>query len=194
MTNQEAIAVVRKNPIGFGCGALSLVLAVAMYLRVEEIPGAEAELSLRTADRDRVSLNIKYSVQLKEQSEAMGQSAKEVEARLIRPGQLGTNTQYFFKLEKDTGVKIIDLRQANTLATAAAANAQVAARTPRIAYVPVQFAVSVQGTLPQILEFLRQLENGAHYCRVLTASFSGNATTRSPLLTLGLSLELLGQS
>ena len=49
MTNEEAIALVKKNPISVGCGALSLVLAVALYLRAEEIPGAEAELALRSA-------------------------------------------------------------------------------------------------------------------------------------------------
>lgn len=193
MTNQEAIAAIKKNPISFGCGALSLVLAVALYLRDEEIPGAEAELALRSADRDRIKLNLKYSAQLTEQLEALTTSVKEIESRLIRPSQLGANTQYFYKLEKDTGVKIVDLRQANTPTAASNPGGPVAARAQKVVFVPVQFSVSVQGTMPQILGFLRQLENGSHYCRVLTASFSGNAASRGPVLTLGLSLELLGQ-
>ena len=186
MTNQELVALLKKHPISFGCGALSLAFAVALYLRVDEIPGAEAELGLKSADGDRIALNIQYSTQLREHTDAMASFTKEVENRLVRPTQLGTNTQYFYKLEGKTGVKIVDLRQ--TAATAAPA------KGAKNAYVAVPFTVSVQGSLPQILDFLRQLENGAHYCRVLTASFSGTASNRNSPLTLGLSLELLGKS
>jgi hypothetical protein len=193
MTNQEAIAAVKRNPISFGCGALALVLAVTQYLRIEEIPGAEAELSLRTADRDRVSLNIKYSAQLAEQEAAMTAALKTIEGRLIRPGELGINTQYFYELETATGVKMLDLRQSNPAAATTAPGGAVAARAAKITYVPVGFTVSVQGTLPQLLDFLRQLENGAHYCRILTASFGGSAAARKTVLSLSLSLEVLGQ-
>ncbi len=186
MTNQDLVALIKKHPISFGCGALSLAFAVALYLRVDEIPGAEAELGLKSADGDRIALNIQYSTQLREHTDAMAAAIKDVESHLVRPTQLGTNTQYFYKLEGETGVKIIDLRQ--TAATAAPA------KGAKNAYVAVPFSVSVQGSLPQILDFLRQLENGAHYCRVLTASFSGAASNRNAPLTLGLSLELLGKS
>ncbi len=186
MTNQELVALIKKHPISVGCGALSLAFAVALYLRVDEIPGAEAELGLKAADGDRIALNIKYSTQLREHADAMAAAIKDVENRIVRPTQLGTNTQYFYKLEGETGVKIVDLRQ--TAATAAPA------KGAKNAYVAVPFSVSVQGSLPQILDFLRQLENGAHYCRVLTASFTGAASNRNSPLTLGLSLELLGKS
>ncbi|MEO6246089.1 MAG: hypothetical protein ABIQ12_11715 [Opitutaceae bacterium] len=186
MTNPELVALIKKHPISFGCGALSLVLAIALYLRVDEIPGAEAELGLKSADGDRIALNIQYSTQMREHADAMSAAVNGVEDRLVRPTQLGSNTQYFYKLESETGVKIIDLRQ--TAATVAAA------KGAKNTYVAVPFSVSVQGTLPQILEFLRQLENGAHYCRVLTASFGGAAANRNSALTLGLSLELLGKS
>ena len=186
MTTPELVALIKKHPISFGCGALSLAFAVALYLRVDEIPGAEAELGLKSADGDRIALNIQYSTQLREHADAMAAATKEVENRLVRPTQLGTNTQYFYKLEGETGVKIVDLRQSSGTAAPA--------KGAKNAYVAVPFTVSVQGSLPQILDFLRQLENGAHYCRVLTASFSGAASNRNSPLTLGLSLELLGKS
>ena len=50
----------------------------------------------------------------------------------------------------------------------------------------------MQGDLKIILEFLQQLENGAHYCSVLTATCSGNSANRETPLTLALTLELLG--
>lgn len=186
MTTPELVALIKKHPISIGGGVMSVLFAAALYLRVDEIPGAEGELALKTADGDRIALNIKYSAQLKEHADAIAAATKGIEAHLVRPTQLGTNTQYFYKLEGETGVKIIDFRQI-------AVPAGQAAKNTKGDYVPVPFSVSVQGGLPQILAFLRQLENGAHYCRVLTTSLSGVSANRNSALTLGLTLELLGR-
>jgi hypothetical protein len=182
MTNAEALVLIRKNPISFGCMAVSFALAVAVYLRSEVIPEVEAQLIQKSAEAERIALNIQYSAQLKEQAEALTAANKEIDARMVRASQVGNNTQYFFKLESDTGVKITDFRQ-----TTAAVVKPV-----KGSYAPVGFSVTIQGTLPQILDFVRQLENGTHYSRVLTAGFSVNPALRNSPLSLGLTLELLG--
>jgi hypothetical protein len=183
MTNQEFVAAAKKNPISFGCAALSIALVVGLYLRSEAIPEAEAELTQRSAESERLALNIKYSAQLKEQADVLIAANKEIDTRIIRASQLGNNTQYFYKLESDTGVKIVDLRQTTPVSVA---------KPAKSAFVPVGFAVTVQGSLTQILEFLRHIESGAHYARILTANCSGGAGARGAPLTLGLTLELLG--
>jgi hypothetical protein len=183
MNTQELIAAVKKNPVSFGCGALSLALIAAIYFRSDGIPQAEAELAEKSAQAEKIALNIKYSAQLKEHDEALVTANREIDSRIIRASQLGTNTQYFYRVESQTGVKIIDLRQIT---------AATVSKPAKGTFVPVAFSVSVQGSLKQILEFLRQVENGAHYSRILTASCNGNAATRSSPLTLALSLELLG--
>ena len=182
MTNEEALTLIRKNPISLGCGALSFLLAIGSYLRMESLPDAEAELTQKSAASERVALNIKHAAQLKEQAESMVAANAAIDKRVIRASQLGNNTQYFYQVESATGVKILDLRQ--TTATVA--------KPAKGTYAPVSFAVTVQGSFPQILGFLRQLEGGAHYSRVLTATCSTNAAARASPLTLALTLELLG--
>ena len=182
MTNEEALTLIRKNPISLGCGALSFLLAIGYYLRMEALPDAEAELTQKSAASERVALNIKHAAQLKEQAESMVAANAAIDKRVIRASQLGNNTQYFYQVESATGVKILDLRQ--TTATVA--------KPAKGTYAPVSFAVTVQGSFPQILGFLRQLEGGAHYSRVLTATCSTNAAARASPLTLALTLELLG--
>lgn len=184
MTNEEAIALIKKNPISFGCGALSFALAIGIYLRSEATPDADAELIQKTASSERITLNIKYGAQIKEQTETLVAAGKEIDKRIIRSSQLGTNTQYFYRVEADTGVKIIDLRQTTPA---------VAARPAKASFLPVGFAVTVQGSMTQLLSFLRELESGAHYSRILGASCVGSASARTAPLTLTLSLELLGQ-
>lgn len=183
MTNQELGAAIKRNPISFGCGVLSLLLIVAIYLRGDALPQAEAQLEQKLAEGEKIRLNIQNSAQLKEQADAIEAANKQIEQRIVRASQLGANTQYFYKLESDTGVKLIDLRQ-TTPATIA--------KPAKGAYLPVAFSVSIQSDLTHILEFLRQLESGVHYSRILTATCSGNPSTRSAPLTLALTVELLG--
>ena len=99
MTNEEAIAMMKKNPISFGCGALSFVLAVGLYLRAEALPDAEAELTQKSAAAERIGMNIKYSAQLKEQADAQQKylslteaaekwlKIEDADARYIKLGQ-----------------------------------------------------------------------------------------------------------
>jgi Tfp pilus assembly protein PilO len=186
ISNEQVIAFIKKNPIGFGCGALCLVLVAAMYYRSDLVPAAETELDQQSAEAERLAGNLKNATQLQEQLDAMIAAGKQVEYRLVHPGDLAKNQQYFYKLEADTGTKI-DCHQ----------NALPVEKDRKTLYLSVPYTVNVQGDYSQILSFLRKLESGAHYCRVLNATLvSGGAgageSAESPL-TLNLNLELLGQ-
>jgi hypothetical protein len=183
ISNEELAAAVKKNPVSFACVALSVIMIGIIYFRHGLISEAEQVLTEKTADAQKLALNITYSAQLKDQMEAIEAANKLIAARVVRATQLGTNTQYFYTLESETGVKLIDLRQ-TTPATVA--------KPAKGTFLPVAFTVAVQSDLKQILEFLRQLENGTHYCRVVNATCSGNSSSRTTPLTLALTLELLG--
>ena len=171
MSNQERVALLKKNPISVSCTVLSCILIGLIYFRADALGQAEAMLAQKSAESEKISLNIQYSAQLKEQTETLEAAIREMENRIVRASQLGTNTQYFYKIESETKAKVIDLRQ-TTPATMT--------KPAQGSYLPVAFAVSVQ------------VENGAHYCRILTATCSGNTSNRGAPLTLALTLELLG--
>ena len=184
MTNEEFKALVKKNPISVGCGTLSLLLAVGLYFRSDAIPEAEAELATLSTEAERLAINVKNSERLKEQLDAISNYNKAIEARMVHVSQFGNNSQFFYKLFADTGVKQVEFRQSTTAANMA--------KGAKSAFIPVAFSCAVQGTLPQLLDFLRQLEEGAHYTRVLTVALSGAGSVRNGPLTLSLNLELLG--
>jgi hypothetical protein len=184
MTKEELVAQIKKNPISFGCGAASVLLIAALYFRSGEIPAAEAELAQKTAEAERYALNIKNADKLKDQLDALIAANKTIESRMVHVRDQGLNTQYFYKLMSDAGVNRVDFRQGTTTASLP--------KGSKAAFIPVAFGVSVQGNLNQILDFLRMLENGTHYCRVLTAMCGVSGTNRSAPLTLALNLELLG--
>lgn len=184
MTTPELVALIKKNPISFGCGALSVLLIAAIYFRSDKIPLAETELQQKSAEAERYALNIKNGTQLKEQLDEITAHNKVIESRMMRVLDLPINQQYFRVLSRDAGVNLVDYRQATMAANVA--------KGAKASYVPIAFSVTVQGTLPQVLNFLRALENGTHYCRVLTGTCSGNVSNRPAALTLTLNLEFLG--
>lgn len=183
MTNEELVALLKKNPVSVGCGVLSLALIAGLYFRSDAIPEAEAELAQKATEAERLAQNIKFSEKLKEQLDAITAANKEIDTRIVRASQVGNNTQYFYKLESETGVKLVDFRPLSVAA---------AAKGSKATFMPVGFNVSVQGSLPQILDFLRSLEEGTRYARVLAASLSGTPANRRGPLTLVVSVELLG--
>lgn len=183
MTNDEVYAFIKKNPIPVACAVITLALGALYYFRSGDYPAAEATLAEKSAEAEKYALNIKYSAQLKDQLEALVAANKNVEARLTRASQQGINTQYFYKLERETGVKLVSFGQSPSAAPAKGSKA---------AFIPVPFNVGVQGTLPQLLDFLRQLEGGTHFVRVLAANCNVANTARSGPLTLSLTLEMLG--
>ena len=183
MSSQTLATGMKRKPLVVGCVVASVVLAGAIYWRSGTIPEAERVLAEKSAEAERLATNIRFSAQLKDQTEAVEAAIKAIDARIIRASQLGANTQYFYTIVNETGIKLIDLRQ-TTPATVA--------KPAKGSFLPVAFSVSVQGDLNVILEFLRHLENGAHYCRVLNATCSGNSANRATPLTLALTLEFLG--
>ena len=183
MTTEQLVALLKKNPISFGCAALALVLGLVIYYRMDEGPEAMVLLEQKTAEGERLRANVINAAQLPEQLAAITEAREEIEKRLIG-GELARNQQYFYKLEAATGVKIVSISQAPV------ARAKPGAKSTLTG---IGFTVSFQGSYLTVLDFIRRLENGAHYCRVNSASFAGTSNNRAGPLAVSLSLELLGR-
>jgi len=184
MTNEQLFAVIKKNPISVGCGILALLIGVVIYLRMDLVPDAAKLLEEKTAEGERLNANVNNAAQLPEQLAAITGARAEIEKRIIRNADLAQNLQYFYRLEADTGVKILSLRQSPM------APVKPEAKSPLVG---IGFGLSFQGPYLTVLEFLRRLENGTHYCRVTAAGMSTTGGDRNGPITVSVSLELLGQ-
>jgi hypothetical protein len=184
MTNEELFALVKKNPIGFGCLALSLALGAGIYFRGDQVPLASEELTKKSEEGSRLAANLQNAAQLKEQLDAMAVATKELEGRLIHASQTLTNYGYFYKLAGETGVTMTVISQAPPSGPGKGAT--------KTTYNGVPFTITVQGTMHQLVDYLRRLESGARYCRVMTVTCGVPVTDRGNPITLSLNLELLG--
>lgn len=192
MTAADITAFLKKQPVGAACVVLSLVCGGLLYFRADAIVAAQTDYEAKAAEATKMSNNVKASPGLEEQVAEIQQLGSELNGRLVKVEQLAVNLQYFYKLEADHGVKLLDVRQ-----NAPARPVRGAAKSTSI-YTPVPFTVAAQGNYAQLVKFLGELQNGRHLCRITNASFSrsGGATASTSTeqeMTLSLSLELLGQ-
>ena len=190
MNPQVLIVFVKKHPIGVGCAVLALVLGALTIIRGASVSEIETVLQERSDQGDRLKNNLRYSAQLDEQLAIMEQAVRTVESKAINPGALATNLQFFYRLEQEMGLTLVDLRQGVVLES----------KEPK-EYLGVPYVVSVQGTYLQLLNLLQRLEQGDRIVQFVTANFSparGLTAQRSdptnPLLVLTLDLIILGKS
>jgi Tfp pilus assembly protein PilO len=188
MNSADIIARIKKQPVGFTCVLICLLSAGWLYFRGGAIEERQKEYTAKAAEAAKFSSNVSLSKSQPEQLAELQAATKELESRLVRAGQLAVNLQYFYKLEAENEVKLLDVRQ-NALP-----------RASKNLYIGVPYNVNVQGSYPNVMAFLQKLENGRHFCRVITATFTkASANNEGPPqagatpITLSLSLELLGQ-
>ena len=190
MSSAELIALAKKQPIGVTCGLLCVLCGGLIYFRASKIDENQADYEARTADLTKIVANVRNAEKLPAQVAELQALGKEMDGRLIRASQLAVNLQYFYKLEAETEVKLIDVRQGPL------------PRGAKSLYAPIPFTVSVQGSFKQVMDFLQKLETGPHFCHFNGVSFNkiggGNSDTGrtaggdSAAMTLALNLELLG--
>ncbi len=190
MSNEQFIALIKKNPITVVCIVLVIAIGLFTYYRMDELPEQDRILVETQTEAERLAANKKNSERLKDQYDALVVANKQIDARLIRMSDLTRNHGYFDKLEADTGVKLTLIQQTLT-------SPPPQGKGPKQVFTRVPFSITAVGDYASLLEFLRHLENGNAYCRVLSCTI--NAATpqqaggeRTNTLTLRLGLELLG--
>ncbi len=183
MTGADISVFVKKHPVGVACGLVAVACGVMLYLNSGDIALSQAENEARTAEANKMIANVRNSTNLAEHVAEVQALSKEMESRLMRAGQLAVNLQYFYKLEAENEVKLVDVRQVGMN------------RSNKMQYVTVPFALTVQGTFPQLVNFLNKLQSGRHFCRINSATFNkgGGASDVGGEMTLSLNLEILGQ-
>jgi hypothetical protein len=182
-------SVIRKYPIGTVSAVLALVMSGALALRHMELAELQTAFDNAAAEGQRLAANVSHAGQLDEQLNALEVANKAISERLVNPPDLAINLQYFYKMEADTGVKLLDTHPVDaTVASKSAAKG---------IYTPVQYVVTLRGRYVQTLTFLRKLEHGVFFCRVISGS-CGQAQSEQDKgggdTTMSLTVELLGRS
>jgi hypothetical protein len=164
------------------CIAIAFGSIGGVYWVNGEIETAKSVLQQKSDEGSRLAANVGNSLQLAEQLQQLNSAVAKVQTRYVRPNELATNLQYFYRLETESSVELIDLRQTTS---GDSVKAKGSSRG-------VAFSISVKGDYNELLSWLRRLENGKHFCRIMSASTGVGADRGAPLI-LSVALELLGE-
>jgi len=181
MTFADIIARIKKQPVGFACALICLLSGGWLYYRNGEIEARQEEYRTKSEQAATFISNVGISKNLPEQVAELQAITKEMDGRLVRAGQLAVNLQYFYKLEAENEVKLLDVRQSPV------------PRNTKTLFVGVPYNVNIQGPYKNVMAFVQRLEKGRHFCRINGASFTKFVGSSDGSMTLALSLELLGQ-
>ena len=148
MNSAGLTAIFKKQPIGFSGAVLGLVLAGLLYVRSDQIAENQAIADAKAAEAAQMLSNTRHAEGLTKQVDQMQAFGKEVENRLVRSGQLGINLQYFYKLEAENEVKLLDVRQGLPGNPGAGLDGEASARIPRprrIIHIYPQICIQAEG-------------------------------------------------
>jgi hypothetical protein len=177
-------ASLRSNLPGVALGGLVLLLGAISFWRSDALAVAEKQLAQKQVLANRLGRNVKQAAQLPAQTAALSAARQALDARILRGGEIGPHAEFFYRLEREAGVKLTELRPQPALPPPKGA-------APRV--IPVPFTLSVQGSWPQLLEFLELLESDDRYVRVQTMSIVANPANRQEALSTTLAVELAGR-
>lgn len=190
---KDIVQALRKHPIGFAAGLLAVALAAVGYFRSDGVTALEAQLEERSSVGTRQQGNLTNAVRLEEHLATLTKANEEIASRAIDSRELASNLQYFYELEAALGIKLIELRQGAPSAKAKGA-----------AYLAVPYTVALEAPFERVVQFLQALENGSRYARFVSVTLQPRAvdapdsnrpaSTAAPLISLSLTVELLGTS
>jgi len=192
MNVTQLVAKLQKHLVVSIATTLAVVFFGLYAYRNGALTETDARLDESTQLAARLKTNIINATSLPEQVEALVSANAIVADRLVRSDDRAKNVQYFYEIEALTGVKIHELRQP-TLPPQKGDAAQGM-------YMPVPYSLKVTGNYSQLLAFIRRLEQGSCFCRMLGATCgpsssdaSADKSVKEMQLSLNLDLELLGR-
>ncbi len=182
MSRDAIMAWGRKHPIPTACAAVGLGCLVAGFFRSGALEEARDAYAAVAREEQSVATELRLADQLSGKRDDQQDALRRLEIRLIRAGRPDENLWYFHRLEKETGAKLLDLRQSPL---------PFVKGGRKTLYVEVPFTVVVQGGAKPVLDFLARLEKGPQCIRFNTVTIT-QAGDSPAQWNAALSFDLLG--
>ena len=164
------------------CLILSILLAgVSQWLRLD-LRDLEALQQKRAREGDTMLKSIARGSQLRTELAAARTATQRITENLVVEKNIPENFWYFYKIERDTQVKLIELQQRPT---------SLQDTDTAVTYKRVPYSLRLTGSYRSVIAYLQRLENGSHFGRI-TSFLLQRQDPKTSDVTLQINLELLG--
>lgn len=162
MDIQAILAKLKQYPVAVGAIVLTLLLAVALYVRKSGIPDMETEQEELQAQVSTFEDNAEAALNLEEQTEAMKTLASDIDSRTMLRAELTKNVAYFYDFEREGELEIdsiIQVPRGNL-------SRQQAREAEKARYETINFTIQVEGTYENLIRFAHDVRNGNKIVRI----------------------------
>lgn len=173
-----SLTKIKRYPIPVCSLIVCLILVCFIYLRGGHIEARQADAEKYSSEAALQRSNMSNAASLQDQLAYLVKANDAVRERALAVDGLGQDIQYFYPLAAEAGVKYLREPSAG----------QKQAVPKGAAYVPLAYTIDVQGSFPQVLAYLKYLEQGLYFCRINSVVLSGGESD----VTLNLNVDFLG--
>jgi Tfp pilus assembly protein PilO len=177
----------RRYPLALASVGVAFVLIAVVLVRGSGLTEARDQLELKQTEAQKAERNQRNAAGIEQHLDALNANVARLESMLVGVDDVSGNQGYFYRLESSTGVRVSVLRPTGVVKDYARGGVYQAAG----------FSVVVQGSYPQVVAFLRALENGGRLYRLidftLQRSSEQKASASTPEVALNLNLLLLAR-
>lgn len=194
LTLRQFPKFLKRHAFAAICGFITIALTVTFVIRMDLLAQTRADAERVQGEAENIKRNLRNATGLRDDLAVLNELLATVDSRLIRTDDLASNLQYFYRLESETGAKILLLRQMTTPNSGAPA---IAPSDKKPSFRSISYSVIVEGAFPQVMAFLTALERGVHFNRTPVFTAQRGATDspegiRSGTVVVNLSIELMG--
>lgn len=158
----------RQFPILFVCGILTPLVLVILFMRGPKAAQLETELSDLEREWQHIRTNVERSGGLEENMAALQSGVEDLQGRLMRVDDVAVNSEFFYNLEKETGVVFIRFSQG--LATRGEGLNLGLEKLSHFSVIP--YDITLSGSLEKILQFLDVLDRQTFVIRMEVLNLS----------------------
>jgi hypothetical protein len=192
MILEDQIKKVRQYPVVTVFGVISLILVIAILIRNPQVSSLRETNEQREREWATIRTNHERSADLEIEVEKLRSFSEEVNRRLISADTIANNYDYFYRIERQTGVRIVNIQQ---LPVAAARRPQYLPELNDYDLVP--FNLTFQGGFDVTMTFLQGIERGFHLIRIESISINRDEgpgiTASQRTITTRIEMNILGR-
>jgi Tfp pilus assembly protein PilO len=172
---------IRVRPLMAGSLILTSLLAVANVFLWRGRQDAAQQLGEARQQGERLVRSLTNRPRIDKDLAAVRDALAQIDKNLVDERSMEVNLGYFYRLEKATRVRLMQLNQLGAPPPVAGS-----------AYKVIPFSMHVTGSYRNNMNFLRSLETGPRILRIRSCSFDRVAVGSSEV-TIDLTVEVLGR-
>jgi len=177
------IAVARRHPLSALCAGVCAVCFLCCWYIYSNMKWLELEHKQITQDGDLAMASMISGPSVRQERLAALECTRRIEENLVIEENLAENLWYFYKIEQQTKVRILELRPENAIVS-----------NSKSLYIRIPFSIRATGTYEQTGAFLYALETGPRLTYIPTLMYRrAELETANPMVILEMNVQMLGK-